>query len=155
MFCLRTFCPYGRFVPTDVSSPRTFGLPDVLSLPKFCLYGRFVHQTLCIRLFCLRTFCPYRRFVPTDFLSLLTFLSPDVLSGHQFSYVSTIALMTGMSEMFWMFLMSLKLVKLLAHKEESKAFIFPQAQQCVLDCRTSCFAGLSIVYRVTELPSLD
>ncbi len=34
-FVRRTFCPPGRFVPTDVLSPRTF----------------------CLRTFCLRTFC--------------------------------------------------------------------------------------------------
>jgi hypothetical protein len=53
----------GCFVSTDVLSPRTFGLPDVLSLRMFCLYGRFV---------------------PTDVLSLGRYvssvLSPDVLS---------------------------------------------------------------------------
>jgi hypothetical protein len=37
MFCLRTFCPSGRFVPLDVLSPGTFRLPDVLSRRTFWL----------------------------------------------------------------------------------------------------------------------
>jgi hypothetical protein len=59
---LRTFCPFGRFVPTDVLSNglfvrtdvlshRTFCYPDVLSLYTLCL------RTLCLRTLCLRTFC--------------------------------------------------------------------------------------------------
>ncbi len=73
MFCLRTFCLYGRFVPLDVLSLRTFVPTDVLSLRTFCPYGRFVPRTLCLRLFCLRTFClrtfcPYGRFVSGRFV---------------------------------------------------------------------------------------
>ncbi len=58
MFCLRTFCLYGRFVP-----------PDVLFLRTFCPYGRFVSTDVLS----LRTFCP------TDVMSPAV-LSPDVLS---------------------------------------------------------------------------
>ncbi len=69
----------GRFVSTDVLSPRTFCLygrfvpTDVLSLWMFCPYGRFFPQTLCLRLFCLRTFClrmfcPYGRLVSGRFV---------------------------------------------------------------------------------------
>ncbi len=58
MFCLRTFCLYGRFVP-----------PDVLSLRTFCPYGRFVPTDVLS----LRTFCP------TDVMSPAV-LSPDILS---------------------------------------------------------------------------
>jgi hypothetical protein len=65
MFCLRTFCLYGRFVPTDV-----------LSLRTFCPYGRFVSiDVLSLRMFC-----------PTDVMSQAVLsrdvLSPDVLSRH-------------------------------------------------------------------------
>jgi hypothetical protein len=79
---------HGRFVPTDVLSPRTF-----------CPHGRFDRRTFCPtdllspRTFCptdvlsLRTFCPHGRFVPTDVLSTDVLspdgLSPDVLSGHR------------------------------------------------------------------------
>jgi hypothetical protein len=38
-FCLRTFCPYGRFV-SGCFVPRTFCLRDVLSLRMFCPAGR-------------------------------------------------------------------------------------------------------------------
>jgi hypothetical protein len=58
MFCLWTFCLYGRFVPTEV-----------LSLQTFCPYGRFVSTDVLS----LRTFCP------TDVMSPAV-LSPDVLS---------------------------------------------------------------------------
>jgi hypothetical protein len=58
MFCLRTFCLYGRFVP-----------PDVLSLRMFCPAGRFVFTDVLS----LRTFCP------TDIMSPAV-LSPDILS---------------------------------------------------------------------------
>jgi hypothetical protein len=66
--CLRTFCRYGRFVPTAVLSPR---------------------------MFCFRTFYPHGRFVaggfvPPDVLSLYA-MSPekmylDVLSGIRFFF---------------------------------------------------------------------
>jgi hypothetical protein len=47
MFCLRTFCPYGRyisgrFVPPDVWSAGRFVPTDVLSLRTFCPYGRYI-----------------------------------------------------------------------------------------------------------------
>jgi hypothetical protein len=58
MFCLRTFCLYGCFVPTDV-----------LSLRTFCPYGCLVPTDVLS----LWTFCP------TDVLSPAV-LSPDVLS---------------------------------------------------------------------------
>jgi hypothetical protein len=77
MFCPRTFCPHGRFVPTDVLSAgpfvrRTFCPTDLLSPRTFCPTD----------VFSLRTFCPHGRFVPTDVLST-DVLSPDVLSGHR------------------------------------------------------------------------
>jgi hypothetical protein len=81
MFCLRTFCSSGRFVPTDVLFAGRFVLPDVLSRRVFCPYGCFVPRMLCLwllchRTFCLRAFCSYGCFAPTDVLS------QDVLSGH-------------------------------------------------------------------------
>jgi hypothetical protein len=59
---LRTFCPAGRFVPTDFSSLRTF-----------CPYGCFVPWMLglrvfCLRMFCLWMFCPYGCFVSRRFV---------------------------------------------------------------------------------------
>jgi hypothetical protein len=66
MFCLRTFCPTGHFVSTDV-----------LSLRTFCLYGCFVPtDVLSHGRYVSSCFVP-GRFVPTDVLS------PDVLSGHR------------------------------------------------------------------------
>jgi hypothetical protein len=70
----------GRFVSTDVLSPRMFGLPDVLSLWTFCLHRRFVPTDVfshgcyvsgCIVSGRFVSGC----FVPTDVLS------PDVLLG--------------------------------------------------------------------------
>jgi hypothetical protein len=69
----------GRFVSTDVLSPRTFCLygrfvsTDVLSLGTFCPHGNFVPRKICLRPFCLRTFClrmfcPYGRFVSGRFV---------------------------------------------------------------------------------------
>ncbi len=84
MFCLRTFCPYGSFVATDVLSPRMFcptyvmsqdvlsprmfRLSDVLYLRMFRPAGHFVPldilslrpfcpSMLCLRTLCLRTLC--------------------------------------------------------------------------------------------------
>ncbi len=82
MFCLRTFCLYGRFVPTDV-----------LSLRTFCLYGRFVSMDVLS----LRTFCP------TDVMSPAVLsrdvLSPDVLSLWTFC-LRTFCLGTGVKLYF-------------------------------------------------------
>ncbi len=73
-----------RFVSTDVLSLWTFCLPDVLSLRKFYLYGRFVStDVLSHRRYVFGCFVSGRfvsgRFVPTDVLS------PDVLSLWTFS----------------------------------------------------------------------
>ncbi len=54
---LRTFCPYGRFVPQVVLSP------EVLSL---------------------KTFCPPGRFVPPDVFSPRRFVTPDIFSHGSF-----------------------------------------------------------------------
>jgi hypothetical protein len=71
----------GRFVPPNILSPQTFGLPDILFLRMFCLYGRFVpkdvlsHRRYVSGCFVSGRFVS-RRFVPTDVLS------PKVSSGH-------------------------------------------------------------------------
>jgi hypothetical protein len=74
LFCHRTFCPSGRFVPLDVLSHRMFFRPDVLCLRMF-----FPPDVLCLRMF-----------FPTDVLSPNVrspdVLSPDVLSGHLFNW---------------------------------------------------------------------
>jgi hypothetical protein len=67
MFCLRTFCPSGRFficgpfVPPVVLSHPTFGLPEILS-----------HQT----------FCPSGGFIPPDVLSHGCYVSGCYIAGH-------------------------------------------------------------------------
>ncbi len=97
MFCLRTFCPSGHFVPTEVLSAghfvsgcyvaRHFISPDVLSLSTFCLSVRFVSPYVLS----LRTFCLSVRFVSPYVSSLRTFrlsvrfVSPYVLSLRTFS----------------------------------------------------------------------
>jgi hypothetical protein len=76
MFCLRTFCPAGRFVPTDVLSLRTFCLYGCFVPTDVLSHGRYVSGCFVSGRFV--SGC----FVPTDVLS------PDVLSGHR-RYTST------------------------------------------------------------------
>ncbi len=89
----RTFCPHGRFVPTDVLSAGRFVAgrfvpTDVLS------DGCFVRPDVLSP----RTICPYRCFVHVhlspDVLSL-DVLSPDVLSGHQKNRLASRLLQQG------------------------------------------------------------
>jgi hypothetical protein len=53
---LRTFCPCGRFVLTDVLSHERFAPWTFCPTELFCLW-MFCFQTFCLRTFCLQTFC--------------------------------------------------------------------------------------------------
>ncbi len=61
--CLLMFCPYGRFVPTDIFVPTGVLSHGCYVCWMFCLHGHFVFCTLC----------PSGRLVPPDVLSLQTF----------------------------------------------------------------------------------
>ncbi len=66
----------GRFVLLDILSPRTFGLPDVLSRQTFCPSGHFVPPDVMSHGCHVSGRYVFGRFVPPDIMS------PDVLSGH-------------------------------------------------------------------------
>jgi hypothetical protein len=110
MFCLRTFCPSGCFLPTNVLSAGCFVLLEVLSRHTFCPARHFVPRTLCLwllcrRTFCLRTFCPVGcfvsgRFVWAPFISSYIFDSVGMKQCRRYSRACVLVPQPGIHQSY-------------------------------------------------------